>query len=498
MWTKEGGDPIDWELWDCQKDALTKWEKVRLSIILKTRQLGMSWTVCAYALWKLLFTKNAHVYFQSIGRTEVAEQIERIKFMYFNLPEWFQARVEMGGKSKGRNRKENDSLTQFSNGSALHAVATTKRAGHGAAPSLYILDEYARNEQDVMTWRAVKPSLGGKAQVIVISTANGQGNMYHQLWLDAKARKNQLQPIFYPASAHPDYTPEFLAREKEDYAGDLVGFYEAYPSTPEEAFMSSSRCPFDSDRIEETRRYIAENKIAPEVGRLKRNQEGKVVFELDPKGSLLRFKEPLNGGREQDGTPIPKHLYGIGADVAEGLLDGDYSVASVLDDDTGEVAAIYRNKIRPEHYAEQLKMLGEYYGMAYIAVEVNATADYIVDDLKAGYPNLYCRERRERIFDTPTLEVGFRTTSSSKPRIILQMRNYLSSREKPLRIYSNVLLNEMSTFEEDDKGRLRASGSNHDDCVMATAIAIECCNTMPKHRKSEYVPKHRRVGAMSL
>jgi len=503
MWEKEGGDPLDWTLWQCQIDALTAWQRVRLSIILKTRQLGMSWTVCLYALWKLMFTSNFHVYFQSIGQKEVIEQVERIKFIYDNLPEWMQARIEMGG----RGRKENDSLVEFSNGSALHAVATTKRAGHGAAPGLYILDEYARNEQDVHTWRAVKPSLAAKGQVIVISTANGKGNMYHQLWTDASAGRNSLEPLFFPASSHPDYTPEFLAREKEDYAGDEVGYYEAYPSTPEEAFMSSSRCPFDQNRIQEHLAHIAKNKIKPDVGRLEYGADGKVVFVADTKGAYLIWKHPQVGQEYEEldpntGTLVrrkrPRHLYGIGADVAEGLVNGDWSVAAVVDDDAGELVAMYRRKIAPEHYAHQLKMLGKYYGDAYIAVEVNVTSDFIVDDLKATYPYLYTRERRERIYDIPTLEVGFRTTSSSRPRIILQLRNYFASQEKPLLIYSPLVLNEMATFEEDDKGKLQAARGKYDDAVMALAIAIECASTMPKYRKSETQPKHRRLGAASL
>lgn len=496
MWTKEGGDPLDWELWDCQRDALDQFQKHRLVIILKTRQLGMSWTACAYVVWCVVFKLNFHVYFQSIGRVEVAEQMHRIHFIYDNLPEWMQRRVEMGG----RNLKDNDSLIELSNGSAIHSVATTKRAGHGSAPSLYILDEFARNEQDVMAWRAVKPALAAKGQVIVVSTANGIGNRFHSLWVGAETKANNLHPIFYPASSHPDYTPEFLAKELEDYAGDLVGYYEAYPSTPEEAFMSSARCPFDTARINEHLQNISANGIKPKVGRLRYGNNG-VEFLEDKTGSYLIWKEPLKGQEYTDEhgnkRQRPKHYYGIGTDIAEGLVKGDWTVAVVIDDDTGEVVAMFRQKIAPEHLAYQLKMLGEYYGNAFLAVEVNVNSDLIMDDLKASYAWLYTRLKQERIYDVPTLEVGFRTTSSSKPRIITQMRRYFDSREKPLKIYSPTILNEMAAFEEDDRGRLRASGDAHDDCVMATAIAIECCATMPKFNY-DYEPKHRTLGSRSL
>jgi hypothetical protein len=494
MWAKEGGATIDWTLWDCQREALASWDAHRLSINLKTRQLGFSWLACGYSDHKLIFTENAHVYFQSIGQREVTEQVNRMVFIYNNLPDWMKARVEMGG----RGRKQNDSLIEFSNGSALHAVATTKRAGHGAAPTLYILDEFARNEQDLHTWRAVKPALAAKGQVIVISTSNGKGNQYHSLWTDAVGGKNQLHPLFFPASSHPDYTPEFLAREKDDYAGDEVGYYEAYPATPEEAFMSSSRCPFDQNRIQESLKHISKLGIKPEVGRLVENAKGVVEFEPDPKGSYFIWKHPLVGGKGKDGAALPKHLYAVGADVAEGLVNGDWSVALVLDDDTGEVVAMYRNRIKPEFYARQLALLGNYYGEAYIAVEVNFSSDFIVDDLKEHYSNLYTRERRERIFDLPTLEVGFRTTASTRPRIITQLRRYFGSTEKPLLIYSPLILNEMAVFEEDDKGKLQAAKGKFDDTVMALAIAIESASTMPKFRKTDYVPKHRRLGSASL
>lgn len=495
MWVKEGGDPIPWELWECQKEAVRNFQSERLGIYLKTRQLGLSWTACGYADHKLIFTANSHVYFQSIGQKEVTEQVERIKFIYNHLPDWMQRRVEMGG----RGRKENDSIVEFSNGSVLHAVATTKRAGHGAAPSLYILDEFARNQQDVMTWRAVKPAIAARGQVIIISTANGKGNQYHSLWTDAVSGKNQLKPHFFPASSHPDYTPEFLAREKEDYAGDEVGYYEAYPSTPDEAFMSSSRCPFDQTRLQEHLANIAKNKIKPETGRLRYDDKGDVQFELDPKGPLMVWKRPKLGQTLPDGTVESKHFYGIGADVAQGLVNGDWSVALVLDDNTREVVAMYRNKIKPEYYAHQLKMLGEYYGKAQIAVEVNVYAEFIVDDLKSSYSNLYTRERRERIYDIPTLEVGFRTGPASRPRVITQLRQAFATSDKPLRIYSPLILNEMANFEEDDKGKLQAARGKFDDTVMALAIAVECVMTMPKFRyDSLNEPKHRRLGAMSL
>jgi len=41
-----------------------------------------------------------------------------------------------------------------------------------------------------------------------------------------------------------------------------------------------------------------------------------------------------------------------------------------------------------------------------------------------------------------------------------------------LKINSRKLLNEMKIFELNENGRMAASGTGHDDCVLSTAFAI--------------------------
>jgi hypothetical protein len=139
MWMKEGGDPISFKLWDFQTDAAEKFQELKKVIVLKARQLGMSWLAMAYVVWCVLFKTNFHCYITSIGLKEVNEQMERIRFIYYNLPEWLTQGVVLGGKGC----KDNDSIIEFTNGSAIHAIASSKAAGHGSAPGLYIMDEFS-------------------------------------------------------------------------------------------------------------------------------------------------------------------------------------------------------------------------------------------------------------------------------------------------------------------------------------------------------------------
>src|SRR3990167_5373869 len=52
-------------LWEYQGDILDWWRENRLTIILKARQLGISWLAAAFALWLAIFYNDVVVLFIS-------------------------------------------------------------------------------------------------------------------------------------------------------------------------------------------------------------------------------------------------------------------------------------------------------------------------------------------------------------------------------------------------------------------------------------------------
>lgn len=466
MWAKEGGAPVDWTLWDFQEEALRAFADNRLNIVLKARQMGLSWCVCAEALYSVMFTENFKVYFQSLGKDEVGEQFDRIRFMYDNLPAWMKDRVGIGGITRKSTLKNNTSRIEFSNGSAILAKATTRNAGQGSAPGLYILDEFALNEKAQDTWRAVSPAAAGVGRVIVISTARGVGNKFFDLWRDASSGANSFVPFFIAASRHPEYTQTFLEERRMDFAGDAVGYLQAYPEKPSDAFQTSASCPFDRNRLKALQDRLACEKLEPEVGTL--SGDDNIVFTAGRSGLFQIWKHPSDKGH-----------YVIGADVAMGMSkeSGDFSVAIVLDVDSCEVVAMFRARIEQEYYAGFLDLLGRYYNKAWIAVERNAVAGVVIENLKVTYPWLY-RQRvtGETFFDRTRVEIGFWTSAQSKPRLIANLRRAISDPQHPMAIPSKTILDELANYEQDSRGRLRASGNHHDDCVMSLALAVEAMN----------------------
>src|SRR5690606_12479604 len=101
------------------------------------------------------------------------------------------------------------------------------------------------------------------------------------------------------------------------------------------------------------REYLAQG-VDGERGYLERIK-GKVTFIPDPKGYLEVWRKPYSD-------------HYTGADVAKGLITGDYSTAPTFDNDYN-LNALWHGHIDPDLFAGQLKLLGEWYNDALIAVE---------------------------------------------------------------------------------------------------------------------------------
>lgn len=107
------------------------------------------------------------------------------------------------------------------------------------------------------------PMLPG-TEVIIETTANGLGNLFHQMWALAVAGKSDYLPIFIPwfiqaeyrreapadfelSAAETEYMEAFgldyeqmawrQAKIATDYAGDAAWFDQEYPATPDMAFQ---------------------------------------------------------------------------------------------------------------------------------------------------------------------------------------------------------------------------------------------------------------------
>jgi hypothetical protein len=89
--------------------------------------------------------------------------------------------------------------------------------------------------------------VGGR--IIGLSTANGSGNFFHQLWVGAATGSNNFVPMFFPWSASEDRGKEWYESKQESMLPWQLA--QEYPSSAEEAFVKSGNPVFDLDVLSE-------------------------------------------------------------------------------------------------------------------------------------------------------------------------------------------------------------------------------------------------------
>lgn len=444
--------------------------KVRV-IILKARQMGLSTTVGGWMYWWVSQRKAQKALVVTHHADSTKALFDMTRRYFDNTPEALKP------STRYSSRRE----LKFDKLDSGYAVATAGGEGVARGETITVahLSELAFWPKGV-----AKQNLNGILQAIpnekgtaifIESTANGVSGEFYDLWQGAVRGENGFIPVFLPWFIQDEYrepVPEGFVRTPDEQ--DLVDkfglddeqlmfrrrkvaqngidlFKQEYPSTPDEAFLTTGRPVFNPDQL-----ATLLSEAGDPIQRLGLIGE---EFQEDPRGELLAYL-----------PHDPAETYYIGADVAMGVRGGDYSVAQVLDSKKRQVA-IWRGHIHPDYFATTLYHLGLYYNTAKIAVEANnhgiLTCTRLGKDL--AYPNFYQETVYDKVEDKETVNLGFRTTSKSKPLIIDQLR--ADMREEQVKLHDKITMREMQTYIVNESGNMEAEEGCHDDTVMSLAIA---------------------------
>ena len=178
------------------------------SIILKSRQLGISTLSAGHALWLMIFHENKNVLALATTQATARNLVDKVQFMYDNLPSWM--RVE--------STEYNKLSLVLKNGSGIKAKSSSPDAARSEAVSLLIIDEAAFIDNIEETWASAQQTLATGGGAIVLSTPNGIGNWFHMMWAKAEAAENDFIPIKLPWDLHPERDKTW--RKKQD---ELLG-----------------------------------------------------------------------------------------------------------------------------------------------------------------------------------------------------------------------------------------------------------------------------------
>lgn len=471
------------------------------AIVLKARQMGFS-TLTEALIFKRTATRRAVRSGIVAHRDDSSNNLFNMsKRFYDNLPPALQPQC------RASNARELVFDTPGRPGGASRAAGSLPEGGAGLGSSIKVMTAggpgIGRSEtfqnlhlSEYAFWPGDKEAtLAGllnavpdapDTMVIIESTANGF-DAFKRRWDDAVAGKSGFVPVFCAWWELEEYRrapePGFVRTAAEEALAGLYGlddaqlawrrgcikdvcggnvelFHQEYPSCPEEAFLSTGTCIFDKTAL--TARLAA---LPAPVRRVRFTyaERGDVLtltgVEDDPRGPVLVYR-----------APEPGRPYVIGGDTAG---DGsDWFTGQVLDNTTGEQAAVLRQRFDEDEYARQMMCLGYWYNTALLGIEVNFSTFPVKECTRLGYPRQYQREVQDSYTGRLQQRFGFRTDQKSRPAAIAQLVRY--AREHPEGLRDAETLREMLVFVKNERGRPEAMRGEHDDLVMALAIAHAC------------------------
>jgi hypothetical protein len=454
---------IIFNLYPFQDKVLNLWKDNPYSIVLKSRQLGISTLSAGYSLWLMLFHKDKNVLCIATKQETAKNMVTKVKFMYENLPSWLKVQAD-----------ENNKLTlRLNNGSQIKAVSAAGDAGRSEAVSLLLIDEAAFIEGIDTIWASAQQTLATGGGAIVLSTPYGTGNWFHQTWVKAEAHQNDFLPIKLPWFVHPERNEAW--RKKQD---ELLGDPRLASQECDCDFSTSGDTVFYSEWIE----FISQTTIKEPLERrgVDRN---------------LWIWEPADYTQS----------YMVIADVARG--DGkDFSAAHVIHVESNTQVAEYKGQLPPKEFGFFLVGLATEYNQALLVVE-NANIGWSTLDAvqERGYKNLYYSPKSDagsnadayfdQYMDNSKLVPGFTTSLKTRPLIVNKFREYIG--DKSVVIQSKRLLEEMKVFIWKN-GRAEAQSGYNDDLIMSFAIGMYLRDTSLRFKSQNLEMSRATLSNMTV
>lgn len=472
----------------------------RKFIVLKARQLGITWLAVAVGLWYILYRPGSNVVAYSHGQEESKLLIQRAWLMFNSLHHSLRSHVQIIYPDKAELPSDRIVLRDYVTGkiSTFKAFPDTPKAGHGDTVTFAIGDEMARQQHARPIYAAINPAISRGGIFVGISTANGvanleneDGNFFHLLW--AKRKQRKVQPVFLPWNLHPERDDEWY--ENEAMALPHMERNQQYPLSPEDAFILSGDLYFDPEVLTFYR---------GEAERLRPRYRG--MFQIDP-GSGGKFIQVGGGYIEVYAQAEPHGRYTLSADAASGR-SADWSVGHVLDLESGQVMAKIRCKIPIQDFADQLKLLGRWYNNALLIPERTGIGEALISSLRSDanglkpYGNIYQHVRPQDIGRNVSGDYGFPMTVGTRSTVLERLRSFIYERRFPFLPGGDV--DELGTFVyRETNPSPRAMEGCHDDCVISLALAVYVFGnrgstpTRPlkkrRWRKQKYQPPTTRI-----
>lgn len=419
------------------------------NVVLKARQMGMStWITGRFFLKTILVPGTLTV--QVAHTRESGEALFRMVHRFVeSLPKEVRATV--------RTSRSNVRQIGFALLDSEYRVesAADGNAGRGLTMTNLHGSEVARWPGDAAeTLEGLRAALAPGGEMALESTPMGAGGCFWNEWQEAEAAGTVrhffpwwMEPAYVgPAACETTLTAEERAlMERAGLTHAQIGFRrqlmanfrglakQEYAESAEACFLSSGDCVFEREAL----------------ARLEREAREPAAVRLN--GQLRCWYPPAAGRR-----------YVVAVDPAGGGAEGDWSAVQVLEVEKGMQCAELAAKMGGLELAEAVAALAREYNQALVAVERNNHGTSIL-----AYLATMCRYTH--VYEQEGL-AGWLTSSLSRPQMIARLGVALL--ECPQAFVSRRLIRECRTFVRHRNGKIAAQHGEHDDCLMAMAIAL--------------------------
>lgn len=431
-------------LYPFQRTTLKLFQKHDYTIINKSRQLGISTLMAGYALWLMLFSKDKTVLVIATKQITAQNMVEKVKFMYHNLPSWFRLKRPLVDSAL--------SLKLFNN-SQIIASSASPDAARSYAVSLLVIDETAFIDNAENIYTAIKPTIATGGKCMIASTPNGVGNFFHSTWVSAELGTTDFLPVKLNWDVHPERDKVWFEKECANMSPRMIA--QEYCCD----FLSSGHTLIDANILE----YYS--------------------------NTFIREPNERRGlGHEYWIWEYPDYSqqYIISADTARG--DGaDYSTFHVININNYEQVAEFKGKLGTREFAQALIAAGMEYNEAILVIENSSLGwDVVQTIIEKGYQNLYYSPKGSYITAENYLDhsnsnqvvPGFTNSLKTRPIVIGKLEE--AFRDKSFILHSRRTLEELRTFIW-EHGRVAGAQGCNDDLCMALSFGIYIRDTALKY-----------------
>lgn len=513
------GKYTPFELFPRQKVFLKNIAEHSKNISLKHRQCGITTISSAWSAAQCVFaSKEAPEVILCIANKleQAQELLFKIRDFLMQVPRWFWGDDFFSPDPKSEKNKKDIFVTnskskiELCNGCKVFARSSGANAARGiSAVSILIFDEAAFIEdgQSVYTSAVAATASNPNRKIIMVSTPNGQDELYYNTYKQAVAKENGYIVTEFKWYQDLRYNKHLKWYKKDEKTGELEWIIEPtldatgtvkYDeelwkqraqdgwSPTSEWYMSMCQS-FNNDSMKIAQELdvsfmgSANNVVDPQFIEMHRT--------LNVREPLEDMKDPLVEETWFWKPPIDGHRYILASDPSRGVSE-DRTAIEVIDldgrDENGlpivEQVMEYLGKKLGDDIGGLLYQYGTMYNNAYIIVDCTGGSGdaAILTLINMGYKNLYYEDSSQKTYTMQYSTKLYDNYSNKLPGFHFQGNRYpvLSNfagmvRNNEFKIRSIRVINELETWIfKGDTGRMDHQSGSHDDTLTALAMGL--------------------------